>query len=321
MKQSLRRVTVTATAVLTLAGALVTWGPTSASNAVIVSGATRTWVSGVGDDANPCSRTAPCKTLAGAISKTSAGGEINALDPGGFGSLTITKAITIDLTPQLGGVLVAGTNGITVNAGATDDVVLRGFDLFGGSMCGNASSTNEGLYGVRYLAGRSVTIEDSRIDAFSKAGVSVETSGSQLNLTLSGSIVRGNCGAGVKVIDAGGGGGASVSISNTTVSSNALPGIRIATGKAVVNNSTIVQNGTVGVSVGAADVSVIDSTISLNPTGVLSEPGGSAHLSRNLLSANGVGLSSTGGIIETFSDNTASGNGSDGTATATKSKL
>src|SRR5580693_2238323 len=73
--------------------------------------ATRTWVSGVGDDANPCSRTAPCKTFAGAISKTSAGGEINCLDPGGFGALTITQAITISCEAGTAGVLVSGTNG------------------------------------------------------------------------------------------------------------------------------------------------------------------------------------------------------------------
>ena len=90
--------------------------------------ATRTFVSGVGDDANPCSRTAPCKTFAGAISKTTAGGEIDCLDPGGFGSLTITKAMTI-LCKYVsnGGVLVAGTNGITVAAGANDVVVLKGW--------------------------------------------------------------------------------------------------------------------------------------------------------------------------------------------------
>ena len=70
--------------------------------------ATRTWVSGVGDDANPCSRTAPCKTFAGAISKTAAGGEINCLDPGGFGAVTITKSMTIDCT---------GTFGSTLNSG------------------------------------------------------------------------------------------------------------------------------------------------------------------------------------------------------------
>ena len=78
--------------------------------------ATRTWVSGVGDDANPCSRTAPCKTFAGAISKTAAGGEINCLDPGGFGGVTITKSITINCKYTEGGVLVSGTNAIIVNA-------------------------------------------------------------------------------------------------------------------------------------------------------------------------------------------------------------
>src|SRR5215510_14419325 len=88
--------------------------------------ALRTWVSGVGDDANPCSRTAPCKTFAGAISKTAAGGEIDALGPAGYGALTITKAITIDGGGgQVASVLEAGTNGIVVQAGANDVVILR----------------------------------------------------------------------------------------------------------------------------------------------------------------------------------------------------
>src|ERR1700748_2425149 len=94
--------------------------------------ATRTWVSGVGDDANPCSRTAPCKTFAGAISKTAAGGEIDALDPAGFGALTITKAITIDGGGgQVASVLVAGTNGIVVQAGPSDQVILRNLRING----------------------------------------------------------------------------------------------------------------------------------------------------------------------------------------------
>src|SRR5437016_11965092 len=93
--------------------------------------ATRTWVSGVGDDANPCSRTAPCKTFAGAISKTAAGGEINCLDPGGYGVVTITKAITINCEGTLGSILSALTNGVNVNAGPTDRVVLRGIEISG----------------------------------------------------------------------------------------------------------------------------------------------------------------------------------------------
>src|SRR6188508_223353 len=86
---------------------------------MVVGQATRTWVSGVGDDANPCSRTAPCKTFAGAISKTATGGEINVLDPGGFGGVTITKSITIDCEDTQGSILASGTNGINVNDGAT----------------------------------------------------------------------------------------------------------------------------------------------------------------------------------------------------------
>src|SRR3954464_637752 len=93
--------------------------------------ATRTWVSGVGDDANPCSRTAPCKTFAGAISKTANGGEINCLDPGGFGGLTINKTLTIKCHYTEGGALVAGTNGIVVNATSTDNVTLKGLDING----------------------------------------------------------------------------------------------------------------------------------------------------------------------------------------------
>src|SRR2546429_8853557 len=99
--------------------------------------ATRTWVSGVGDDANPCSRTAPCKTFPGAISKTAAGGEINCLDPGGFGAVTITKSIAIKCHYTEGGILVANTNAITGNDSTTATpgtikVTLRGLDIKGG---------------------------------------------------------------------------------------------------------------------------------------------------------------------------------------------
>src|SRR3954469_17857560 len=131
---------------------------------------TRTWVSGVGDDANPCSRTAPCKTFAGAISKTAAGGEINCLDPGGFGAVTINKTLTIDCHFTEGG-LLAGGNGIVVNAAATDVVVLRGLDIFG---------VNPPSNGVRFIAGGALHIEDCvirRFNAASSFGISFQPSG------------------------------------------------------------------------------------------------------------------------------------------------
>src|ERR1700757_62111 len=116
--------------------------------------ATRTWVSGVGDDANPCSRTAPCKTFAGAISKTAAAGEINVLDPGGFGAVTITKSITISSENFEGGILVSGTNGVIVNAAATDTVVLRGLDIEG---------LGTGLDGINFLNGGALHVEKCTI--------------------------------------------------------------------------------------------------------------------------------------------------------------
>src|SRR5512134_3921533 len=89
----------------------------TASQNTVEGQATRTWVSGVGDDVNPCSRTAPCKTFAGAISKTAAGGEISVLDPGGFGAVTITKSISIVAVGTEGGVSTMAA-GITIHAGA-----------------------------------------------------------------------------------------------------------------------------------------------------------------------------------------------------------
>src|ERR1700712_893737 len=92
--------------------------------------ATRTWVSGVGDDANPCSRTAPCKTFAGAMSKTGTGGEINCIDPAGYGTVTITKSMTIDCTGTFGSILASATTGVTIN-GAGISVRLRGLSING----------------------------------------------------------------------------------------------------------------------------------------------------------------------------------------------
>src|SRR6202790_1343767 len=123
--------------------------------------ASRTWVSGVGDDVNPCSRTAPCKTFAGSISKTAAGGEINCIDPGGFGALTITKSITISCEIGTAGVLVAGTNGIVVNAASTDIVTLKGLDFDG---------VGTGLSGISILSAATVHVRKSMIRNFKAGG-------------------------------------------------------------------------------------------------------------------------------------------------------
>jgi hypothetical protein len=145
--------------------------------------ATRTWVSGVGDDVNPCSRTAPCKTFAGAISKTATGGEINVLDPGGFGAVTITKSISI-VNDGVGsaGVVVSGTNAIIVNAPATSVIVLRGLDIEG---------LGTGLNGVRHLGGGSLTIENCTINNFTQKAVDFEPNGPS-QLSIKHTVIRNN---------------------------------------------------------------------------------------------------------------------------------
>jgi hypothetical protein len=118
-------------------------------------------VSGVGDDVNPCSRTAPCKTFAGAISKTAAGGEIDTLDPGGFGSVTITKAITIDGgSPGHGSILAASTNGVIVNAPTTAQVTLKNVDINGAG-----TGAGGGFDGIRFIAGLALHLQNVTIDA------------------------------------------------------------------------------------------------------------------------------------------------------------
>ena len=119
--------------------------------------ATRTWVSGVGDDANPCSRTAPCRTFAGAISKTAAGGEISVLDSGAYGAVTITKSITINGTSQHAGILVAGTNAVVINAASTDVVVLRDLQI---------SGVGSGLAGILFLGGAALVVDEVNVSGF-----------------------------------------------------------------------------------------------------------------------------------------------------------
>ena len=152
--------------------------------------ATRTWVSGVGDDANPCSRTAPCKTFAGAISKTATAGEINCLDPGGFGGVTITKSLTIKCHYTEGGVLVSGTNAIVVNAASTSTVTLRGLDING---------LGTGLNGVRILSAKAVRVMDSEIYGFTRDGIDHEPSTNPAKLGVYNTHIHDNNGVGVMV--------------------------------------------------------------------------------------------------------------------------
>jgi len=234
--------------------------------------ATRTWVSGVGDDANPCSRTAPCKTFAGAISKTATGGEINVLDPGGFGGVTITKSITISSEGFEAGVLVSGTNAIIVNAPNTAVVVLRGLDIEG---------LGTGLSGIKVLAVGALHVEKCTINNFTQSGIEfVPTSATTTTnqLYVSNSIVRNNVGAagtagihvkpGTNVTTLG-------SVENTLLNNNSA-GLRVEDKATITAKNTTASgntgNGFIAVSVGTAANLNLDTCVATgNGTGIKSD--------------------------------------------------
>ncbi len=261
--------------------------------------ATRTWVSGVGDDANPCSRTAPCKTFAGAISKTAARGEINTLDPGGFGVVTITKSITIDATAGLGGVLAAGTNGIVISAAANDVVILRHLDL-------NGAGT--GLNGVRILTARDVYVENCKIYGFTNRGLSDERTAGRL--FLSDSVLNNNTTTGIGAMAAT---PSTLTITGDRVrlERNGNAGLLMGDGiKATFSDSVFSGNTNFGLYVtgSGTELHAEGSIASANGTGIVSSSGAVVRMSNTTVTGNNTGLSATGGNIYSYGTNRLDGN-------------
>ena len=286
--------------------------------------ATRTWVSGVGDDANPCSRTAPCKTFAGSISKTAAGGEINCIDPGGFGALTITKAITISCEIGTAGVLVAGTNGFVVNAGAADNVVIKGIDFDG---------TGTGLSGIQITSAATVSLRNSVIRNFkgSGSGISLTPNGTNSKLFVSDSTISNNGSSattGGIVVKPVGNSTATVIVENSYIENNTA-GLRadataVTTGtvRATVKNSSISGNTNDGVAgiANAASQSILMLNNSLfahnGGTGV-NITTATGLLSGSVVTANGTGLGVAGGTLFSYRNNNINGNTNDNSSVAT----
>ena len=301
------------------AGILITAGPAAAQ-------ATRTWVSGVGDDANPCSRTAPCKTFAGAISKTAPNGEISVLDPGGFGAVTITKSMSIN--GEWGGeagILAAGTTGIIVNAGAADIVNIRGLVIEG---------AGTGVNGIRYMAGGTLHVQDTVIRGFRGGGVGnnhgimVNPTAGALKLDVVDTLIEDN---------AAGGQGSGIAIKPTGAATVKTTLVRV---QALGNQVGVHVDGDNGT--GAIDMTIEDSTMSgnVNQGFFSTSPNGGDSLVRVTISDSstsgngGAGIQSAGqrstvrvgdstatanvgaglqannsGILQSYGDNRTEGNG------------
>ena len=292
--------------------------------------ATRTWVSGVGHDVNPCSRTAPCKTWAGAISKTAAGGEIDALDPGGYGTLTITKSITVDGTTGAGfgsTLNSGGINGFVINDSLsatpnTAKVVLRNLSI-------NGAGTTPGLNGIRFLAGKELVIDNVTIENQSSHGIDVSLNAAvQGRVFIVDTVVQKCTGDGVSMTNANASGEVRAAITRSSFVQNGN-GLHARSNSRVVARECVFSlnntNGVFSDAVTAAtfsSVSVWDSQISGNNAngvraGNVGNVGNSgATLAFNQIernTSNGV-LVSTNGAVETFTNNSIRGNGTDGCA-------
>jgi hypothetical protein len=272
--------------------------------------ATRTWVSGVGDDVNPCSRTAPCKTFAGAISKTAAGGEIDCLDPGGFGAVTITKGMTIDCGTFPGGVLNAGNvNGVIVNAQPSDKVVLRNLVINGG-----LTPSGPGLNGIRWLAGKELHLDRVVVQGDTTMGIDV-------NRTAPGNLYVRNSyftevATGINMTSTAAFVVASIDGSHF----NGISGNCIAVGAnsiANISNSVLANCGVAGASVSAsgAFLNLNNNTIQNSTTGVSAVSGANLRMSNNDLYDNSTGISAAGASFLSAGNNRVSG-GTTGTTSS-----
>jgi hypothetical protein len=263
--------------------------------------ATRTWVSGVGDDANPCSRTAPCKTFAGAISKTATGGEISVLDNGAFGTLNITKSIIINGDGNLASILASGTNGILINAPAPSVVTIRGISIIG---------AGTGLNGIRVLQGTQVTIDKVDIQGFTQNDIDVNPS-TTAQVLITDCNLRASVNT-VRVLPAGAG-RVDVTINRTTMKGS-TNGLLASGGFTTISNSNVTENAAgVGVLVNGGTVNVENSMLTSNGTGA-NAAGGTLRLSNNGIYDNQTGIGCGAGTTQTAGDNRVAGNTSAGCA-------
>jgi hypothetical protein len=277
--------------------------------------ASRTWVSGVGDDANPCSRTAPCKTWAGAISKTAACGEIDALDPGGFGAVTITKSINLDGTGTFASILASLVNGIIINAAATDVVTIRGISING--FC-------NGISGINILQAKTVNVEDCVIFRFNTGnGITVNET-SDLNLHVTNTVIRDNTNDGINATTSSPTLRVRATLDHVRLSGNnnglhARSGASFTVRNSVLSNNT--TNGAFCDGAGSvfAGISLSESQVTNNGTGVRAGNAGNlggsgVQIFQNQIqnnTGNGV-IIGTGGVVNTFTNNVILANGTDG---------
>lgn len=281
--------------------------------------AQRTFVSTGGSDGNPCSLAQPCRSFASAIAQTDPGGELIVLDSGGYGAVAVTKAVSIVAPPGVyAGISVFSGDGVTVNAGASDTVVLRGLSING----------QGGATGVNVLQAARVRVESCTISGLSGSGI-VHAAGAAEVIALD-SVVRDNGASGLRLAVSG-----RLVVDHTRSEHNGAygldvaPSVAITPAMATVSDSVFVGNAQSGVNVVAgvansrAFIHIERSILSQNTGDGFSastQASGAVAvvmLSRNAISRNfGAGASIAGTVAGTmtahFSDNAIASNNNGG---------
>lgn len=282
--------------------------------------ASRTFVSGDGDDNNPCNRTAPCRTWSGAISKTATNGEIDALDPNGFGTISTTKSLTFEGYASHSSTLASGVNGVIVNIGvsASDphrSVRLRNLSINGTGMSGTVG-TRTGIDGIRFLSGTSLFVENVVINDFSSDGIEVAGPAAEANamsVALDGVQIRNCNGTGFKAAHANATGQVVAQLDNVRIHRCAV-GVEGANRTRIgVERSDFAHNTTGLRQTGADNIMNVDAAVvSYATNGIQSSAGNTIRVSNTFIIQNGTGLNVNGGTITSLSGNTLSGNTTNG---------
>jgi hypothetical protein len=273
----------------------------------------QTWVSGFGNDNSPCSVTQPCQTLAGALAKTNAGGEISILDPGPYtGPLTIDKSVTINGVGAIGTVTApSGATAITISAGASDIVVLRGLSFNGGSVARSWGAAGA----IKFVSGATLHVDSCTIFGFAGEGISFLPSAAS-SLFVNNTSLRSNWGSVIVTPTATG--SASATFNNVKFE-NGTRGIRIDDGTtAIVRNSIATGNnpasGFNAVSTGARPATLVieNSTASFNAGNGVTSNGSMATvrlINVTLIGNGGSGVTlASGGVAYSYGNNRIVGN-------------
>jgi len=263
----------------------------------------RTYVSGLGNDSNPCTASLPCKTFSAALALTIAGGEIFVLNSANYGAVTINKAVTITSEGAVAGVLATSGVGLTINAGASDVINLRGLDIDGG---------NSGSVGIQFSSGQALNIQKSVVRGFANSGIACTPSGAA-SLFVSDTTVTNNLTNGILVS-----GTVNGAINRVTASANGVGVFANGAGVSLTITNTVTGKNNYGIGASASAVTLSNLTANSNAIGIAAQQAAIVRVGQSTVSANGTGLQPTnGGQIVSFGNNNVGGNGTDGAPTST----